>query len=189
MTNASALPANAMFSTLLNNNHSVLRALLNAVQLPRYASTDDAIEVLKARLMADYSDACRKNDIYFCGGKFYLSTSLRLRENPPEPVWLVLTREYTGRWLLNYSRQNNIPAGIAARVGETAIRQADICKTVPLVKARPLSNNMAAALSRKGWTVAGEIDPKNLTQLFPTSTEIAEMTTFAGSTLPHLNPV
>lgn len=49
MTNASALPANAMFSTLLNNNHSVLRALLNAVQLPRYASTDDAIEVLKAR--------------------------------------------------------------------------------------------------------------------------------------------
>ena len=186
MTNISALPANAMFSTLLNNNHSVLRALLNAVQLPRYASTDDAIEVLKARLMADYSDACRKNDIYFCGGKFYLSTSLRLRENPPEPVWLVLTREYTGRWLLNYSRQNHVPAGIAARVGGTAIRQADIRKTVPLVKARPLSNNMAATLSRKGWTVAGEIDPKNLTQLFPTSTEIAEMTTFAaGSDIVH----
>ena len=34
--------------------------------------------------------------------------------------------------------------------------------------------------------MAGEIDPKNLTQLFPTSTEIAEMTTFAaGSDIVH----
>lgn len=179
MTTIVTVPTNTTFSALLDNNYPVLQALLNTVRLPHYASTRDAIEVLKARLMADYSDACRKNDVRPMGGKVYLSTSLRLRENALEPIWLVLNREPTGRWLLNYSRQNNLPAGLADRVGDTSLR-----KPTPFVGST--GNNMAAALSRKGWTVVEELDPKNLAQLFPTSTEIAEMTTFAsGSDLVH----
>ena len=63
MTTIVTVPTNTTFSALLDNNYPVLQALLNTVRLPHYASTRDAIEVLKARLMADYSDACRKNDV------------------------------------------------------------------------------------------------------------------------------
>lgn len=196
------VPTNETFAAMLENNYGVLQSLLNAARLPRYASTRDAIEVLKKRLCSDYADSVRKGDFRQCAGKLYTPTSLRLRESAMEPVWLVLSKDVSGRWLLNYSRQNNIPDGFAPKIPAPA---SSVTPAVPRVRSmqttavhtpsvvhassavtRTPANTLASALAKCGWTVENELAPQRLEQLFPLSEQIAMMTTFrAGSDLLH----